>query len=75
LEVFWGQLNEEVRIVPPDKYHACAKEAMSREVFSEEFADTESLKDEFIARISKTTLVELNGKIQANPTDSNLKTN
>jgi len=67
LEVFWGQLNEEVQIVPPEKYHSCAKEAMSREVFSDELIDIESIKDEFIARISSTTLVEINGKIQVKP--------
>jgi hypothetical protein len=46
LEVFWGQLNEEVQIVPVDKYRRCAQEAMKREVFAEEFADRQALKDE-----------------------------
>ena len=31
MEVLWGQLNEAVQIVPLDKLHACAKEAMNRE--------------------------------------------
>jgi hypothetical protein len=73
LEVFWGQLNEKVQIVPPGKFHACAKEAMNREVFSDEFADRESLKEEFIVRIPKATHVELTGKIHPKETDENLK--
>jgi hypothetical protein len=47
LEIFWGQLNEKVQIVPLDKFHACAKEAMNREVFPDELADRQSLKEEF----------------------------
>jgi hypothetical protein len=73
LEVFWGQLNEEVQIVPPDRFHACAKEAMNREVYPDEFADRESLKEEFIARIPKATHAELTGKIHLNEIDGNLK--
>jgi integrase len=42
VEVFWGQLNEEVQIVPLEKYHDCAKQAMNREVFSDELADPQS---------------------------------
>ncbi len=73
LEVFWGQLNEAVQIVPMEKYHACAKTAMSREVFSDEFSDRDALKQEFIARIPKATLVELTGKIRSKLSDSDLK--
>ena len=72
-EVFWGQLNETVQIVPQDKFHACAKEAMNREVFSDELADLESLKEELVARIPKATLAELTGKIQGKQADSDLK--
>ncbi len=72
-EVFWGQLNEPVQIVPLDKFHARAKEAMNREVFVNELADQQSLKEEFSVRIPKATLVELNGKIQGMRTDSHLK--
>lgn len=63
LEVFWGQLNETVPIVPSDKFHECARQAMGRDVFVEELADRESLKDEFIARIPETSCVELTRKI------------
>jgi integrase len=72
-EVFWGQLNEPVQVVPLDKFQACAKEAMNREVFQDELADPESLKEEFIARIPKATLVELIGKIHPKDTAGNLK--
>ncbi|MGP8055837.1 MAG: tyrosine-type recombinase/integrase [Limisphaerales bacterium] len=73
LEVFWGQLNEMVQIVPLDKFHACAKEAMNREVFPDELVDRQSLKEEFSERISKSTLVELKSKIQAKQAEGNLK--
>jgi integrase len=73
LETFWGQLNEDVQIVSADKYHACAKEAMNREVFAEELSDRESLRHEFVARVSKATLIELNEKIQAKTVASHLK--
>jgi site-specific recombinase XerD len=73
LEVLWGQLNEAVQIVPLDKFQACAKEAMGREVFSDELADRQSLKEEFSERIPKATLVELTSKIYPKDTDGNLK--
>ncbi len=73
LEVFWGQLNEAVQIVPLDRFHVCAKEAMNREVFSDELDDRESLKDEFVARIAKATLVELNNKIRTKDGEGVLK--
>jgi hypothetical protein len=33
VEVFWGQVNEAVQIVPVEKYVAAAAQAMGREVF------------------------------------------
>ena len=63
LEVFWGQLSEEVQIVPFEKYHTCAKQAMNREVFPDEFDDRKSLKEEFVERIPKAILSELTSKI------------
>jgi integrase len=65
LEVFWGQLNEEVQIVPLDKYRLCAQEAMQRDVFAEEFADRQALIDELMERVAKPTLDEIMAKIQA----------
>jgi len=73
LEVFWGQLNETVQIVPPDKFHACAKEAMSREVFPDELADRQSFKEEFSERIPQAVLIELTVKLQAKQRESELK--
>ena len=67
LEVFWGQLNEEVQIVPREKYRHCAQDAMKREVFAEEFADRQALKDELMERVAKATLDEITAKIQAKP--------
>ena len=64
LEVLWGQLNEQVQIVPVDKYRRCAQEAMKREVFAEEFADRQALKDELMEPVAKPTLDEITAKIQ-----------
>ncbi len=73
LEIFWGQLNEPVQIVPLDKFHASAKETMSREVFSDELADRQSLKEELSERVPKATLVELADMLQAKQADRDLK--
>jgi len=67
LEVFWGQLNEDVQIVPMDKYRSCAQDAMKREVFTEELTDRQALKDELTERVAKATLDEITAKIQAKP--------
>lgn len=67
LEVFWGQLNEEVQIVPVDKYRRCAQDSMKRQVFVEELADRQALKDELMERVAKATLDEITAKIQARP--------
>jgi hypothetical protein len=67
LEVFWGQINEEVQIVPLDKYRSCAQEAMKREVFAEELADRQALKDELMERVVRATLDDIAAKIQAKP--------
>jgi len=63
LEIFWGQVNEAVRIVPFEKYHEAAKAAMDREVFTHEFADPQGLRDEFIERIDENILEQLVAKI------------
>src|SRR5476649_2074590 len=73
MEVFWGQLNEEAQILPLEKLLDCAKQAMSREVFSEELDDKDSLKEEFIERISKAELVGLTDKIQKKQATAVLK--
>lgn len=63
LEVFWGQVNEPVRIVASEKFHKCAAAAMDREVFAEELADLDALRDEFVERTGKEALAELLTKI------------
>jgi integrase len=73
MEVFWGQLNEEAQIVPLEKLIDCAKQAMSREVFAEELDDKDSLKEEFIERISKAAFVGLTDKIQKKQANAVLK--
>jgi integrase len=72
VEVFWGQLNEPIQIVPFDIFHTSAKEAMGREVFVEELADRQSLKEEFCERISEATVVGLTDKIRLKDARSTL---
>jgi hypothetical protein len=63
LEVFWGQLHEEVWIVPVEKFLETAKQAMGRQVLKQEFADRLALEDEFSARTPEPTLREVTAKI------------
>jgi hypothetical protein len=63
LEVFWGQLHEEVWIIPVDKFLETAKQAMGRQVLKKEFADRLALEDEFSARTPEATLREVTAKI------------
>jgi integrase len=63
-EVFWGQLNETVQIVPKEKFLEAAKQAMSREVFESELADPQSLVEEFKERVSPSVLDAIAAKIQ-----------
>lgn len=63
-EVFWGQLNEAVQIVPKEKLLEAAKQAMAREVFESELTDPQSLIEEFKERISPSMLDAIVAKIQ-----------
>jgi integrase len=63
LEVFWGQANEPVQIVPPAKYLKSAKQAMGREVFEQELAEPQALLDELRERIGVATVEKLKAKI------------
>lgn len=65
LEVFWGQLNEEIMIVPIAKFLETAKQAMGRDVFKSELADRQAVADEFVERIPETTLNEILARIPA----------
>jgi hypothetical protein len=73
LEVFWGQLNQTVQIVPLDKFHSCAKKAMNREVFPDELADRLSLRVELRKRVPRATQVDLASRIQARKAGSDWK--
>jgi hypothetical protein len=48
LEVFWGQLNEEVFIVPMEKILGVAQRVMGRQVLKQEFSDRLALMDELL---------------------------
>ena len=63
LEVFWGQLNEETRIVSVEKFLEVAKQAMGREVLKSELTDHEALVDELSARVPAKTLDDVRAKI------------
>ncbi|MGH7977491.1 MAG: site-specific integrase, partial [Limisphaerales bacterium] len=65
IEVFWGQANEPVQIVPPSKYLELAKTAMGREVFEQELAEPQALLDEFQERVGVATIEKLKAKISA----------
>lgn len=72
-EIFWGQLHEDVSIVPTDKFLEAATQAMGREVFSLELNDRQSLTEEFGERIPRATIAELTGKIRRKETEGKLK--
>lgn len=64
LEIFWGQLNEDVNFVAPIKFLKSAEQAMNRVVFEKELDDKQPLKEEFAARVSPEILNELESKIR-----------
>lgn len=64
VEIFWGQINEDIQIVPVEKFLEAATQAMGREVFRQELADRLALIDEFEERVSEATLKTLTAKIQ-----------
>ena len=63
LEIFWGQVNEVIQIVPPETYLACAQKAMGRVLFKTELNDAQALIDEFLARVPQVTAEALLAKI------------
>ncbi len=66
IEVFWGQANEPVQIVPLPKYLQSAKAAMGREVFEQELAEPQALLEELVERVAASTIEKLKAKILAN---------
>ena len=65
LEMFWGQANEPVQILPLAKYLQSAKTAMGREVFEQELAEPQAMLEELIARVGSDTVEKLRAKISA----------
>jgi hypothetical protein len=63
VEVFWGQANEPVQIVPLPKFLQSAKAAMGREVFEQELAEPQALVDELVERIGASTIETLKTKM------------
>jgi integrase len=63
VEIFWGQANEPVQIVPQAKYLESAKRAMGREVFEQELAEPQALLEELAARVGVKTIEKLKAKI------------
>ena len=70
LEVFWGQVNEPVQIVPTDEYRKAACTSMDREIFAKEFDDLQGLIEEFSEIVGAETLERLSAKIQRRNTSS-----
>ena len=66
IEIFWGQANEPVQIVPLPKYLQSAKVAMGREVFEQELAEPQVLLEEFQVRVGIATVEKLKLKIFIN---------
>ena len=69
-EIFWGQANKPVQIVPPPKYLQSAKTAMGREVFEQELAEPQALLDELLERVGVATIEKLKTRFQPPETTS-----
>ena len=65
-EIFWGQANEPVQIVPPAKYLESARRAMGREVLEQELTEPLALLEEFQERVGIATSEKLKSKIFIN---------
>lgn len=65
IEMFWGQANEPVQILPKSKYLQSAKIAMGREVFEQELAEPQVMLEEFVVRVGSETIKKLRAKISA----------
>jgi len=63
IEIFWGQANEPVKIVPPPKYLQSAKAAMGREVFEQELTEPQALLDELAERVGTSIIEKLKAKL------------
>jgi hypothetical protein len=68
IEVFWGQANEPVQIIPVAKYLQSAKTAMGREVFEQELSEPQALLDELAERVGAEKIEKLKSKISLTAT-------
>jgi integrase len=71
IEVFWGQANEPVQILPLPEYLQSAKAAMGREVFEKELKEPKALLEELTVRIGGEAIEKVKAKI-APPTNVTL---
>lgn len=62
VEIFLGQANEPVQIVPPAKFLESAEQAMGRKVFEQELAEPQALLEEFQERVGIATVEKLKAK-------------
>ena len=69
LEIFWGQLNEEIWIVPMETLLGAATQAMGRRVLKQEFSDRQALVDELLERTPEATFREIAVRIPAQKSD------
>jgi site-specific recombinase XerD len=65
LEIFWGQLHEEVWIISIEQFLEIAKQAMGRQVLKQEFAGRPALADEFLERTPEAVRLVLLAKFPA----------
>ena len=65
IEIFLGQANEPVQIVPLQKFLASVKAAMGREVFEQELSEPQALLDELQELVGVATIGKLKAKISA----------
>lgn len=59
VELFWGQANEETRLVSPEIFQRAAEKALERPVKAGELDAPRKLINEFIERAPKTILIRL----------------
>ena len=63
VEMFWGQANEPVQIVPLLEYLQNAKAAMGREVLEKELREPKALLEEFAVRAGMEVVEKLKAKL------------
>lgn len=67
-EIFEFQINEPKLCMPFGDFQAAAESALGRPVFTHEFADPQSLLDEFHKRRAAKTLPEIMAELPADKT-------